>query len=192
MANPVPAGSDVSSGTYRCTSCGREMDVGSTKSPPPCPSCGDGAWETVSGGDSVRDPSRPLVPRHSRGALRICRPGCSFHAASCAGGLGARDQFSDLDVLEPDGVLWDSLRNHLRRGTGGILRLEQDHRKPVRAILRSEPVAVDETRRGRHSRHDVALESLLSLRVVVDRDSETCGTTRLTGRLCSSPRTCRG
>ena len=26
MANPVPAGSDVSSGTYKCTNCGNEMD----------------------------------------------------------------------------------------------------------------------------------------------------------------------
>jgi hypothetical protein len=25
MANPVPAGSDVSAGTYRCTSCGYEL-----------------------------------------------------------------------------------------------------------------------------------------------------------------------
>jgi predicted nucleic acid-binding Zn-ribbon protein len=56
MANPVPAGSDVSAGTYRCTNCGNEMDVGSTKHLPPCPSCGNGAWEPVSGGDSVHDP----------------------------------------------------------------------------------------------------------------------------------------
>jgi predicted nucleic acid-binding Zn-ribbon protein len=56
MANPVPAGSDVSAGTYRCTSCGNTIDVGSTKHLPPCPSCGNGDWETVSGGDSVNDP----------------------------------------------------------------------------------------------------------------------------------------
>jgi hypothetical protein len=56
MANPVPAGSDVSSGTYRCTSCGYELDVGSTKNLPPCPSCENGSWDTVSGGDSVDDP----------------------------------------------------------------------------------------------------------------------------------------
>jgi hypothetical protein len=55
MANPVPAGSDVSAGTYRCTECGNQIDVSSTKSPP-CPSCGNGQWETVTGGDSVRDP----------------------------------------------------------------------------------------------------------------------------------------
>jgi hypothetical protein len=56
MANPVPAGSDVSAGTYRCTKCGNEIDVGSSKSLPPCPSSGNGQWETVTGGDSVGDP----------------------------------------------------------------------------------------------------------------------------------------
>ncbi len=56
MANPVPAGSDVSSGTYRCTNCGFELDVGSTTHLPPCPSCGNGDYETMSGGDSVNDP----------------------------------------------------------------------------------------------------------------------------------------
>jgi predicted nucleic acid-binding Zn-ribbon protein len=56
MAEPVPAGSDVSAGTYRCTSCGNTIDVGSTQSLPPCPSCGNGQWSTDSGGDSVDDP----------------------------------------------------------------------------------------------------------------------------------------
>jgi hypothetical protein len=31
MADPVPAGSDVSAGTYRCTNCGKQIDVASTK-----------------------------------------------------------------------------------------------------------------------------------------------------------------
>jgi rubrerythrin len=56
MANPVPAGSDVSAGTYRCTQCGYELDVASTQHLPPCPSCGNGAWSTVSGGDAADDP----------------------------------------------------------------------------------------------------------------------------------------
>jgi predicted RNA-binding Zn-ribbon protein involved in translation (DUF1610 family) len=46
----------VSAGTYRCTSCGYELQVGSTKNLPPCPSCGNGAYATVTGGDSVDDP----------------------------------------------------------------------------------------------------------------------------------------
>ena len=56
MAEPVPAGSDVSSGTYRCTSCGYELDVQSSQHLPPCPRCGNGRFHTVSGGDSVSDP----------------------------------------------------------------------------------------------------------------------------------------
>ena len=56
MAEPVPAGSDVSAGTYQCTNCGNTLDVGSTQSLPPCPQCQNGEWQTVSGGDSVEDP----------------------------------------------------------------------------------------------------------------------------------------
>jgi predicted nucleic acid-binding Zn-ribbon protein len=56
LAEPVPAGSDVSAGTYPCTHCGETIDVGSTQSLPPCPNCGYGEWQTQSGGDSVEDP----------------------------------------------------------------------------------------------------------------------------------------
>jgi rubrerythrin len=56
MADPVPAGSDVSSGTYKCTNCGYELEVGSTKNLPPCPSCSNGQYQTLSGGDSKQDP----------------------------------------------------------------------------------------------------------------------------------------
>jgi hypothetical protein len=42
MVNPVPAGSDI--------------DVGSTKHLPPCPSCGNGQWLAVTGGDAAADP----------------------------------------------------------------------------------------------------------------------------------------
>jgi lipopolysaccharide biosynthesis regulator YciM len=55
MADPVPAGSDVSSGTYRCTNCGYNLDVGSTQHLPPCPKCENGQWSTISGGDSAQD-----------------------------------------------------------------------------------------------------------------------------------------
>jgi hypothetical protein len=55
-ADPVPAGSDVSSGTYKCTNCGYELKVGSSKNLPPCPSCGNGRYETLSGSDSKDDP----------------------------------------------------------------------------------------------------------------------------------------
>jgi hypothetical protein len=56
MANPVPAGSDVSAGTYRCTECTYELSVSSTQHIPPCPSCGNGKWMTLTGGDSAKDP----------------------------------------------------------------------------------------------------------------------------------------
>jgi Zn finger protein HypA/HybF involved in hydrogenase expression len=56
MANPVPAGSDVSAGTYQCTECSYELSVGSTQHIPPCPSCGNGKWSTLTGGDSAKDP----------------------------------------------------------------------------------------------------------------------------------------
>ena len=56
MADPVPAGSDVSAGTYQCTKCRYELGVQSTKHLPPCPECGNGNWNTLSGGDSSTDP----------------------------------------------------------------------------------------------------------------------------------------
>ena len=56
MAEPVPAGSDVSAGSYDCTNCGYPIDVQSTEHLPPCASCGNGEWSTASGGDSVHDP----------------------------------------------------------------------------------------------------------------------------------------
>lgn len=57
MANPAPIGSDVSSGTYKCTNCGYKIDTRSLGHLPPCPSCGGpNEWESVTGGDSIHDP----------------------------------------------------------------------------------------------------------------------------------------
>jgi predicted RNA-binding Zn-ribbon protein involved in translation (DUF1610 family) len=56
MADPVPAGSDVSAGSYQCTNCGYELQVQSTQHLPPCPQCANGEYRTQSGGDSVDDP----------------------------------------------------------------------------------------------------------------------------------------
>jgi Zn finger protein HypA/HybF involved in hydrogenase expression len=60
-AELVPAGSDVSAGSYRCSQCGTTVDARWIKHLPPCPSCGNGNWQTLSGGDSVDDayPGRP-------------------------------------------------------------------------------------------------------------------------------------
>ena len=56
MAEPVPAGRDVSAGTDKCTNCGNQIDVASVQSLPPCPNCQNGQWETITGGDSSQDP----------------------------------------------------------------------------------------------------------------------------------------
>ncbi len=56
MAEPVPTGSDVSAGTYRCTNCGETIQVNSVDSLPPCPKCGNNEWDTIKGGDSKDDP----------------------------------------------------------------------------------------------------------------------------------------
>jgi hypothetical protein len=55
MATP-PSGSDVSAGTYKTTQRGYDLEVVSTKHLPPCPSCGNGHYDRVSGRDSVKDP----------------------------------------------------------------------------------------------------------------------------------------
>ena len=57
MATPIPVGSDVSAGSYRCENCGYELDVQSVRSMPPCPNCdGPYSWTAKSGGDSKDDP----------------------------------------------------------------------------------------------------------------------------------------
>jgi hypothetical protein len=56
VANPVPAGSDVSAGTYKCSNCVYELRVTSTTHLPPCAESGDGEYETLSGGDAAADP----------------------------------------------------------------------------------------------------------------------------------------
>lgn len=56
MAQTIPAGSDVSAGTYRCGNCGYELSVRSTQSLPPCPSCSASEWRALSGGDAAEDP----------------------------------------------------------------------------------------------------------------------------------------
>jgi hypothetical protein len=46
----------VSSGTDKCTNSGYELQVGSTKHLPPCPSCKNGEYYTVTRGDAQDDP----------------------------------------------------------------------------------------------------------------------------------------
>ena len=49
MTSPVLAGTDVAAGTYRCTSCGFELDVGSSDPLPPCPKCSNPQYEAHGG-----------------------------------------------------------------------------------------------------------------------------------------------
>ena len=55
MAEQVVAGSDVTSGTYRCTTCGKEITTPSVESLPPCPDCNGTTFEVVRGGDTSAD-----------------------------------------------------------------------------------------------------------------------------------------
>jgi len=53
----VPAGSDVSAGTFECTICGHQIKVSSVSSLPPCGKCKNGDWKVISGvGDAKIDP----------------------------------------------------------------------------------------------------------------------------------------
>ncbi len=53
----IPAGSDVSAGTYKCNNCGKEIKVSSVTSLPPCAVCDGADWKAVSGrGDAPEDP----------------------------------------------------------------------------------------------------------------------------------------
>jgi predicted RNA-binding Zn-ribbon protein involved in translation (DUF1610 family) len=46
MTEPVPAGSEVSAGSYVCTRCNYRLEVRSSDRLPPCPGCGNGEWRT--------------------------------------------------------------------------------------------------------------------------------------------------
>lgn len=53
----IPAGSDVSSGTFECNNCGNTITMQSATSIPPCPKCEHGEWKSISGsGDAADDP----------------------------------------------------------------------------------------------------------------------------------------
>jgi predicted RNA-binding Zn-ribbon protein involved in translation (DUF1610 family) len=41
------AGRDTRTGVCQCTTCGFELTVDGTEVLPPCPNCGNGAWEVV-------------------------------------------------------------------------------------------------------------------------------------------------
>jgi hypothetical protein len=49
MSESVPPGTDAPVGTYRCTYCEFEIDLGSPRPLPSCPSCGTGDWRSTGG-----------------------------------------------------------------------------------------------------------------------------------------------
>jgi predicted nucleic acid-binding Zn-ribbon protein len=59
MVDPVPTGSDVAAGTYRCTGCGYPLQVGSSKHLSPCPSCRNRSWDKLTDSDPSQDPFHP-------------------------------------------------------------------------------------------------------------------------------------
>jgi hypothetical protein len=63
MANPVPAGSDVSAGTYRCTNCSNEIQVGIHPTPSTLPGV---QQRLIRDRHRGRQHSRP-IPRARRG-----------------------------------------------------------------------------------------------------------------------------
>jgi hypothetical protein len=83
MASPVPAGSDVSAGTYRCTNCGNEIQVSSQTHIPPCPPAARGMDDRLRGRQRPRPLSGPLA-----GPSR--RPLPPDEAASLTMGTAAR------------------------------------------------------------------------------------------------------
>jgi DNA-directed RNA polymerase subunit RPC12/RpoP len=63
MAEPLRAGSAVSAGTYRCTTCGKEIALSWRYKLPPCSRCENRRWWTVSGGGVRRPrPERAYQP----------------------------------------------------------------------------------------------------------------------------------
>ena len=55
MADPIQAGSHTNAGRYACTSCGFRFNFVATTHLPPCPSCGNGSYNRMTGDDSVND-----------------------------------------------------------------------------------------------------------------------------------------
>ncbi|MDQ3778890.1 MAG: zinc ribbon-containing protein [Actinomycetota bacterium] len=52
MVDLIRTGSHVSSGTYRCSYCGYDVELTSMNDLPPCPWCGHGTYDRVRDGDN--------------------------------------------------------------------------------------------------------------------------------------------
>ena len=98
MADPAPAGSDVSAGTYRCTACGYQLKVSSTEHLPPCRLCADvnavtGLSASRPSRQSPTEPSMKCLSCAAGGPKRVgvpnANPSAQAGAAGSAGGRGA-------------------------------------------------------------------------------------------------------
>ncbi|HWF52152.1 MAG TPA: YhjD/YihY/BrkB family envelope integrity protein [Solirubrobacteraceae bacterium] len=111
MAEPVPVGSDVSSGTYSCTRCNYKLSVGPTQHMPPCPECGNGRWRTFSGDVSVD--GRPNGSSKNMTNARVSSNGqAADHAKP--------DQPTDLPRSAWRGVLKRTLKEYKADNVGDL------------------------------------------------------------------------
>jgi hypothetical protein len=85
---------------------------------------------------------------------------------------GVREHLSNLNALESHRVRTHRLRalNHLRRTASGLLGIEHNHRQPVASLVRTSPVAGNETRCLRDSRYDLVAQALFCGLGVTDVD----------------------
>jgi hypothetical protein len=57
MSELIAAGTEVPPGTYRCDTCGYELDLSSTARLFSCPTCGQRRYEPIAGPAESDDPS---------------------------------------------------------------------------------------------------------------------------------------
>ena len=66
MAEPVPAGSDVSAGTYQCTDCDNQLQVELNAEPPrPARTAATASGPPSAAATAPRTPTRRLGPGHA-------------------------------------------------------------------------------------------------------------------------------
>ena len=74
MPDPIHIGSEVPEGSYRCTNCGYELELGSGKHLPPCPKCpGPQEWAAMSGEAGKSQHTKRVAADASDGADETSR-----------------------------------------------------------------------------------------------------------------------
>src|SRR5919106_708589 len=90
-------------------------------------------------------------------------------SAQCWSGLCARDYLAHLGAFKRD-TFRNVWADSLCRRPSGLLRLEHDHRSTVASVVRSSPVAGNEARELRDTRHNRLSQLFLRTLDVADRD----------------------